>query len=334
MNIFKLSLWAMTFSSGLVHAYESKVYVGVELGRTLVSSNESSMFTDEEDMSKSIYAGYQLQPWLSFQIGLLDGGDYFKESSTDYAINGIELSLKPSFELSPSWLVYGKVGVLAYDVDDEVFGHDRSLSSGLGFGVEHRINPNWSVNIAGQYYGQIGDEKPTEVDLTAVSLGVIYRFVAQERKRVPRQEKRVSRPINRETQAVKTNDVKPIHQQPKDVTLTETIFFNNDEFIANAEQLGKLVKLYEAAQDFKALKVSISGYASSVGSEQYNMQLSQRRAQFIANEIRHKLPVPITNIDIEFFGELRANENLGMDNDERAQRRVMIRMTPVNTKNH
>lgn len=66
------------------------------------------------------------------------------------------------------------------------------------------------------------------------------------------------------------------------------IFYATDSFNLKSESKVELNKLYQFLKDNSGLKIEISGHTDSIGTEQYNMELSRKRARSVYNYLVEK----------------------------------------------
>src|SRR3546814_3053196 len=64
-----------------------------------------------------------------------------------------------------------------------------------------------------------------------------------------------------------------------------TVYFDFDKSTLTAETQSTLIDAANAADGMSAKSITVSGYADRSGSDAYNMRLSQRRAEAVAQEL-------------------------------------------------
>ena len=114
------------------------------------------------------------------------------------------------------------------------------------------------------------------------------------------------------------------------ITLPEDILFNFDEATIRADARTPLAKVAEAISYYSSAPVQIEGHTDSKGDTAYNRDLSERRADAVANYLAEIFALSLDLISTEGLGEsqpVAENENPdGSDNPEGRQqnRRVEI----------
>ena len=90
-----------------------------------------------------------------------------------------------------------------------------------------------------------------------------------------------------------------------------TVYFDFDKDKATAASQDKLLKWIHKYRDVEINH--IYGYADSIGTPDYNIKLSERRANYVAVQLQAK-GMAVTNVSIKGFGETSVfSENLASD---------------------
>ena len=82
-----------------------------------------------------------------------------------------------------------------------------------------------------------------------------------------------------------------------------TVYFDFDSSTITPQTLSTLIDAADASDDMGASTMTVSGYADRSGPADYNMALSERRANAVANELRGLLGAGAPAMTIEAFGE-------------------------------
>ena len=116
-------------------------------------------------------------------------------------------------------------------------------------------------------------------------------------------------------------DMMLVPVEVKATIVLSNIFFNFDMATLKAESFPELDRISKYLNENKRIKISITGHTDSVGPEEYNLGLSKRRAQTVANYFIKK-NIESTRIVTEFFGENKPAESNASKVGRRANRRV------------
>jgi len=125
-----------------------------------------------------------------------------------------------------------------------------------------------------------------------------------------------------------TDPLDPSDDLPKAVTekeLTfENIHFAFDSFKLSRTAQQKLDAAYEALKNHSDAKITLGGHTDSIGSDEYNMKLSERRAN-AAKDYLVKKGLNAANINTEWFGKSKPVAANDTDENRALNRRVEIK---------
>jgi len=91
-----------------------------------------------------------------------------------------------------------------------------------------------------------------------------------------------------------------------------TIYFQFDSEDVNYEEIPNLQDFIDRIQDKEIVRVEINGYADDIGEDQYNLQLSERRAKKIALFLMER-GIPVNRISMNGYGEIRDDRPKGQN---------------------
>ncbi|HEX4110994.1 MAG TPA: OmpA family protein [Stellaceae bacterium] len=200
-------------------------------------------------------------------------------------------------------LLYGTGGVAFGDVSTDYIngaGVQFANSSGIrvgwtaGGGAEYAVTPNWDLGLEYRYT-DLGHEDASALRFTdsnhftysMVRLALSYRFAPPPPPPPP-----MAAPMPAAAPAP------PPPQPPR----TFLVFFDFDKY--NLTPDARRV-IEAAAQSYKAngsARLEVSGYTDLAGTQAYNLRLSQRRADAVANYLLRQ-GVPKNVMDVKWFGK-------------------------------
>ncbi|TXH28585.1 MAG: OmpA family protein [Cyclobacteriaceae bacterium] len=118
--------------------------------------------------------------------------------------------------------------------------------------------------------------------------------------------------------------LQPINVTPIDsgvhVTLNN-IFFDFDQVTLRAESYSELDRIVKMLNDRASMTIEIDGHADATGPEQYNLDLSKRRAAAVQKYLTGK-GVDVSRVTIAFFGESKPVVPNTTKENRRKNRRV------------
>jgi len=276
-------------------ADDSGWYIGANLGQSRARLNEQKIADDvitlpntyldhnTIDGGGKLFAGYQFNRYLSVEGGYFDLGEFqFNHITipsglvkTNQQVRGVNVDVVGYLPFTEKFSAFARLGVNYALTQDTFTGSggaagiggklsDRDTFGKAGVGLEYKFNDNWSARLEAERY-RISNAITDHNNIDLYSVGVVYRF-GSHKKPVP---------VAATPAPVVTAAPAPRFEK---VTISATELFNFDSSDVNGAQ-PELEKLTSTLKGSTAPKqVNIVGYTDRLGSEEYNQQLSERRA--------------------------------------------------------
>ena len=296
------------------------------------NSETTNLGINRNSVTYGVFGGYQILNQNNFGLAAELGYDYYGRvrgnegefRSVKHSAHGLNLALKPSYEVLPNLDVYGKVGVAVVRNDYKFYGpentneptdkyHKLKASTILGAGVEYAILPELAARIEYQYLNKAGNFNKALVrsgaqdvsyqyapDIHSVTAGLSYRF---------------------------GQGAAPVEAAPEMVT--KNFAFSSDvlfDFGKSSLKPAAATALDAANTEIANLglatpAIQVNGYTDRIGKEASNLKLSQRRAETVANYLVSKGQNP-ANVTAVGYGE--ANPVTGATCDAVKGRKALI----------
>ena len=106
------------------------------------------------------------------------------------------------------------------------------------------------------------------------------------------------------------------------------ITFGSNESVLRSDFLPVLDSVSEVLKEFKSTMIQVGGHTDSTGSEQYNMLLSQQRAQSVTNALM-RFGVDQLRIDTVGFGQSQPIASNANASSRGQNRRVELILLPI-----
>ncbi|MDN0075469.1 porin OmpA [Crenobacter sp. SG2303] len=278
-------------------------YVGGKVGWSNWSNQRySDAIQNPYDVNKDtvgggVFLGYQINQWL----GIEGGYDYFdklKYSATnlaerqDFKGEGIQLTAKLGMPIAEGLDLYTRLGGMG--TRGKGLGESKDVFSPLAaLGLEYQFNRNWATRFEYQWTGNLGDKDKVglKTDNNLVSVGLLYKFGGAPAP-VP-----VAAPAPTPAPA-------PAAVAPHEYNLSSDVLFDFNKATLKPSGQTALAELMHQlqAETSREANITVVGHADRLGSEKYNLGLSRRRAQTVANYlIGHGIPA--NQVSVEGVGE-------------------------------
>ena len=256
------------------------------IAQTLGNTSENT-----DDLGLGLFAGYQLNPNLGFELGYDWLGKYDTTSgtgtntlNTEAKSQMIQATMKISFPATNVLDLYGRLGGAYTWTDSEISFANTSETGkkhGAAFvgalGAEYAIDRDWAARLEYQYTTPLGDasldRSGIELDNGLISFGMLYRFGQQGG------EVAVPAP------APAAEPAPAVVVEPKTFSLSSDVLFEFNKATLKPEASQALDNLFAQilAANPKDGVATVIGHTDRIGSEAYNQSLSEQRARTVAD---------------------------------------------------
>ncbi|MCG6461950.1 outer membrane beta-barrel protein [Vibrio parahaemolyticus] len=269
-------LVSMALASGtLSNLSQAETYIGGKLGYS--GFNDACYLNepcDDESFAVSGHIGYNFNKYVAAEYGV----DYLGDFTANYNHSGLNtvdgemwaLTLAPKFNLplSDTWNLFAKIGG-AY----MMAGDEKDFIPTGSLGAEYKIDENWSLRAEYQRYQDMSDDVIDNLDSDYFGIGFNYTFSTEETSVAPAPVEDIveSRPV---TQVID-------HDYPMQ---TKTVQFDLEG--STLKDATPVTETVELMNTYPQARVEITGYSDTTGSDAYNQQLTEKRAQSVANQFK------------------------------------------------
>ncbi|HDR1057458.1 Outer membrane protein P5 [Pasteurella multocida] len=287
------------------------------------AGNDGSFGFKRNSVTYGVFGGYQITDNFAVELGYDDFGRAQlrnavagKEAKTiaKHTNHGAHLSLKASYPVLEGLDVYARVGAALVRSDYKLYDkentpslqdyqrtHSTQVSPVFAGGLEYAFIPELALRVEYQWLNNVGklkDAKGERVDyrpdIGSVTAGLSYRF----------------------GQSVYVPEV-----VSKTFTLNSDVTFGFDKADLKPAAQNVLDGIYGEIAQLKSASVAVAGYTDRLGSDAYNLKLSQRRADTVANYLVAK---GVAQNAISATGHGEANPVTGNKCDSVKGRKALI----------
>lgn len=262
----------------------------------------SAFSVDERDMGYKIFGGYQVNRFLAIEGGYFNLGKFDFHSETlpagalrgDIEVQGLNLDAVGLLPLTSKFSAFGRIGVIRAESNDEFLGTapatvaessntHRETSYKFGAGLQYALSDSVAVRAEAERY-RVNDARGGDDDIDLYSVGILYRFGQKK----PEPVAYVAPPA----------PVAPPPPAPVAPPPPRKVSFSADSlFDFNKEDVKPSGKreLDQFATELKGTKyevITVTGHTDRIGSHDYNLKLSTRRAEAVKAYLVGSLGIP------------------------------------------
>ncbi|TWO84577.1 hypothetical protein AYI75_10610 [Shewanella algae] len=298
-------------------------YLGVDLGRGEFSKELDALAEPIEDSNLvgGVHLGYRFNPYLSAEMAYQYLGEIELPSgiANDKAkYQQLAFSALLGYPVTDDLYPYFKVGAGAWFGDSPHYSEGVSLllGAGLSYAVTNRLN----LRMEYQFTDSLGDALYTGTDHSMITLGISWRFGQSSLKR-PAQAHSLAF-IETPGKVEPTESVK--QSIPSIYGISSLLLFGHDSvLLLQPETLDEVVDFMKSHPESQA---TLIGHADSVGSVDYNMHLSERRAEVAANYLIKR---GIAAERVKFYGK---GDSYPVTSNKAIEGRAMNRRVEIKVK--
>lgn len=227
-----------------------------------------------------VFGGYTFNEFLGAEAGYNWLGNGHLEGGR-FKAHGANVSLIPRYPLTDDLSLLGEIGVMRWKVDNEATNvDDHGTSPIFGAGLAYRVSDPVDLQLRYRIIDRVGDAKTGETDSQNVNLDVVYYPT------------RTSEPAPVVTPAPVVAPApapQPV-QETKTFTLTSDVLFDFNKATLKPAGVSALSKLYNQIQtlEMNDKNIVVYGYTDRIGSDGYNLKLSQDRAKSVSSFLTSK----------------------------------------------
>jgi outer membrane protein OmpA-like peptidoglycan-associated protein len=142
---------------------------------------------------------------------------------------------------------------------------------------------------------------------------------------------RISSDTSARNKPVRESDARPVSLPPAVMFPSEVLFeFGNSEL--KPEAMEALAIVQRMFNESKNKDILIEGHTCSLGSDEYNLELSRKRTQSVADYLVNKLGIPGDRVRTLHYGEKFPIASNATEEGRAKNRRVSIRLLPQKAK--
>ncbi|MDZ4076746.1 MAG: outer membrane beta-barrel protein [Hylemonella sp.] len=293
------------------------------LTSSLLSSGLTATSIDEKnnDTGYKLYGGYQFGPHFSFEGGYFNLGRFGFTATTTPAgtlsgetrLQGINLDAVGRLPFTEKFSAIGRVGLTYVDTADKFSGTGAvtvanpspNKSDGgykFGVGLQYEVSQALALRLEAERYN-VNDAVGNRGDIDMLTVGLLFRFGGKQQEPAPPAP--APAPVAEAAQPAPV--AAPVPVPPPRVLKRVVIAVDNDfDFDKVSLSASGKRELDSFSRDLKGLqydRITVIGNTDRIGTESYNMKLSERRAEAVKDYLIVSGAVPASKIVASGAGE-------------------------------
>lgn len=314
--LISLSLAAAVFA-GSATATEYNYEITPTIGGVMPEGNS--------DIQDSLYYGLKFginlqdawidQVELGFEYSPSVDIDYTGGKDTDFYRGSV--NLVKELPMTKYFSFYGLAGVGFEALDDNWRANNDRMFVDYGAGLKYRLTEQLALKAEVRHEFKINNEHHEPTNYLLYSLGLSYAFGEVAAQPEPAPEVVVEKPVveekvigdddndgvlNNIDECPNTPAGVPVDEKGCAKTISLHVKFNFDKSNILPQYDGEINKVADFMTKYPVYKVMLEGYTDSIGTEAYNLKLSDRRSASVAKALTDK-GVSAEKISTAGYGE-------------------------------
>ena len=279
----------------------------------------SSITNDDHDTGYKLFGGYKFNRNFAVEGGYFDLGRFGYTATTvpagtlngNIKLKGLNLDAVGILPITEKFSAFGRVGVNYAEARDSFSGtgavnvlnanpSKREANLKFGGGLQYDFTQSLGMRLEAERY-RINDAVGDKSDVDLVSVGLVYRFGGKTPAPAPRAmapEPVATAPAPAPMVVTPPPPPPPavVPPAPRKVTFSADSLFDfgkSDVKPAGKQELDKL------AADLRGVDfgvITVTGHTDRIGSHEYNMDLSTRRAEAVKTYLVESAGIPAGKI--------------------------------------
>jgi OOP family OmpA-OmpF porin len=337
----------------LAMAAESGWYIGGNGGPSQTDVDEDRIAADlltqgfattfmddnERDTGFKVFAGYQFNKHFSMEGGYYDLGDFGFTSFTlppgtlhgVLGVRGLNLDAVLTLPFTEKFSAFGRAGVAFSEVEGafestglvtvlEPNSEKRAASYKFGVGLQYDFTRHFGMRLEAERY-RIDDSVGNDGDVDLYSAGVLFRFGGAPPPPViqappPPPPPVVAKPV------VAPPPPPPVPVETQRYCSLLEFQFEINQSQVRREEKEKLAVIGNFLTKYPKTSAEIEGHTDSVGTDEKNLILSQKRADAVVAYLEQTFNIAPSRLTAVGYGESRPIADNATEEGKRANRRI------------
>lgn len=274
----------------------------------------TSIQDDDHHFGFKLFGGYQFNRYFALEGGYFDLGRFGFTATTvpagtlrgDIKLKGVNLDGVGILPFTDKFSAFARIGANYAQAKDTFAGtgfvgvanperSEHATNYKFGAGLEYRFTESFGVRAEAERY-RIHDAVGNKGDIDLFSVGLVYRFgrVPPERHEAAPAPVVVAPPP--EPVVVAPPPPPPPPALPTRVAFSADSLFDFNKDVVKPAGKRELDKLAADLRGANFAVITVTGYTDRIGSHDYNVRLSTRRAEAVKDYLIESAGIPANKI--------------------------------------
>jgi OmpA-OmpF porin, OOP family len=295
----------------------------------------TSIANDDKHMAYKFFGGYQLNKNFALEASYFDLGQFGYTATTvpagtlngNIKLKGVSMDVLGILPVSQQFSAFGRVGMNYAQAKDNFSNSGlvavpanpnpgkNTLNYKAGLGLQYDFTKAFGLRAEAERY-RIDDAVGNKGDINMFSLGLVYRF--DEKKPAPVQ-KAEPPPV---AAAAPIFIIVPVKVKTQEYCSILDIQFEIKQDDIQREEKEKLAVVGTFMNKYPDTTAVIEGHSDNVGTSEFNLKLSLRRAEAVVSYLVDTLHIAPARLSAVGYGETRPIADNSTREGQQMNRRI------------
>lgn len=325
-------------------------YIGGNIGQSRAKIDDAriisklpgvaSISDNSNDTAYKLFGGYQFNKNFALEAGYFDLGKFGYAATTVPAgtlngkikLSGLNIDAVGMLPLDKKFSVFARLGLQYAQAKDEfsstgavpvpvVANPSKSTANyKAGLGVQYDFNKALGMRIEAERY-RVDDAVGNKGDINMYSLGLVYRFGKKEPAPVQKAATPPTRAAVVAAAPVRVIIV-PVVVKNQQYCSVLDIEFDIKQDAIQPEEKEKMAVLGTFMNKYPDTTAVIEGHSDDVGTSEFNLKLSQQRADSVVSYLVNELHIAPSRLSAVGYGEAFPIADNSTEEGKQANRRI------------
>ena len=292
----------------------------------------ASISDDDSDTAFKLFGGYQFNKNFAVEGGYFNLGEFGYTATTvpagtlngNIKLQGLNIDAVGMLPLANKFSVFGRLGLIYAEAKDNFSSSGvvatptdpnpskNAMNYKAGLGVQYDFNESLAMRLEAERY-RVDDAVGNTGDVDLYSVGLVYRF--NEKKAAPPPPAKVA------AAPAPVRVIVPVVMTQKYCSVLD-IQFEIKQQEVQREDKEKLAVLGTYMNKYPDTTAVIEGHTDNVGESDYNLKLSQQRADSVVSYLVNDLHIAPSRLTAVGYGETRPIADNSTTEGQQANRRI------------
>ncbi len=332
---------------GGINVGQSKAKIDdARIAGSLGAFNANSITDYNSNTSYKLFGGYKFNKHFALEAGYFNLEKFGFTAATLPAgtlsgqtkLDGINLDAVGILPITEKFSAFGRVGINFAEAKDiftstgavpiktNLNPAKNAYNPKAGLGVQYDFTQSLGVRAEAERY-RINDAVGNKGDVDLISVGLVYRFGVKQPApaSAPSSKEATSKPAPTSMQIVAAAPllvIVPVLVKNQQYCSILDIQFEIKQDEIQREEKEKLKVLGTFMTKYPDTTAVIEGHSDNVGEPEYNMKLSQRRAESVVSYLENDLHIAPSRLSAVGYGDTRPIADNGTSEGKQANRRI------------